>query len=185
MQRTAQIVMLRKTGPIFFIAAQDFELNAGAPKTPPCQFSGRHIENPIGLEPIDDVVMTGERDETFLNEVFADSVGDRGGRGFRDRSVDDACKLVENNEFRRRIEERAGEFAAEFFAVAQRRERLRPTRRRPETDRRQHTNDFFHRAVAEIVDRRFIGRPIGAAENFGRVNRLRDGTFAASGRADD
>ncbi len=185
MQRTAQIVMLRKTGPVFFIAAQDFELNAGAPKTPPCQFSGRHVENPIGLEPVDDVVMTRERDETLLNEVFADSVGDRGRGGFRDRSVDDARKFVEYNEFRRRVEERAGEFAAELFAVAQRRERLRPTRRRAETDRRQHPNDFLRRAFAEIIDRRLVGRPIGAAENFGRVNRFRDGTFAASGGADD
>ena len=118
MQRTAQIVMLRKTGPVFFIAAQDFELNAGAPKTPPCQFSGRHVENPIGREPIDDVVMAGERDKTLLDEVFADSVGDRGGGRFRDRSIDDARKFVEYNEFRRRVEERASEFATEFFAVA-------------------------------------------------------------------
>lgn len=185
MQRAAQIVMLRKTGPTFFIAAQDFELNAGAPKTPPRQFAGRHIENPIGLEPIDDVVMTGERDETLLDEVFANAVGDRGGGGFSDRSIDDARKFVENNEFRRRVEERASEFAAEFFAVAERRERLRPTRRRPETDRRQHADDLLHRTLAETVDRRAVGRPIGAAENFGRVNLLRDGTFAAAGGADD
>lgn len=185
MQRTAQIVMLRKTGPVFFIAAHDFQVNAGAPKTPPGKLPGRHVENPIGFEPIDDVVMTGERDETLLNEVFADSVGDRGGRGLCDRSVDDARKFVENNEFRRRVEERAGKFAAEFFAVAERCERLRPTRRRTETDRRQHADDLLHRTLAETVDRRAVGRPIGAAENFGRVNLLRDGTFAAAGGADD
>ena len=100
-------------------------------------------------------------------------------------SATSAYNLVKNNKFRRRVEERASEFAAKFFAVAERRERLRPTWRGTEADRRQHANDLVHRAFAEIVDRRFVDRPIGSVKNFGRVNRFGDGGFAASGRPDD
>ena len=59
-----------------------FDFRAG-PKTPPFKFAGGHIQHPIGIEPIEDIVVAGDCDETrgtvgLFVAFFADGFSDRG-----------------------------------------------------------------------------------------------------------
>ena len=79
-QRPAQIVIARKHPPRSTPATKDLKLDRRSWKTPPVERRGGHVDNPVGLEPLGYVVMTGDGHEAAPHASAADRLGN-GRRG--------------------------------------------------------------------------------------------------------
>src|SRR6185312_11739078 len=90
--------MALKQLPCSQLAAMDFQLDARSPKTPPSEVSGCHVQDPVGFEPLGDVVVACDGHEAAWQMATADSFGDRGGADFGDVAIDDVGELVEGDE---------------------------------------------------------------------------------------
>src|SRR5690348_13075602 len=90
--------MALKQLPRIHPTAMDFQLDRRSPKTPPCELAGRHVDDPIRLEPIGDVVVTRDGDEPARNVAAADALRDRGRADFGHVAVNDAGEFVESDE---------------------------------------------------------------------------------------
>lgn len=108
-EAATQIVMTLKQGPRRSSTAMDLNFERRSPKPPPVEFARRHIERPIGLEPLGDIIMTGDSDEAAANSTGANSFGDCGRPDFRDVAIDDAGEFIEGDDWR--VTSRADEFS--------------------------------------------------------------------------
>ena len=91
-------MMTLKQLPSSQFAAMDFQLDRRSPKTPPCEFARGHVDDPIWLEPIGDIVVTRDGNEATRQVAATDAFGDRGGADFGDVAIDDAGEFVESDE---------------------------------------------------------------------------------------
>ena len=64
-QAAAQIMMSGKQRPEALPAAADLQANGPSPKGPSGQVAGRHVQMPVGGEPLQHVVVAGDRDEAW------------------------------------------------------------------------------------------------------------------------
>ena len=90
--------MTLKQLPSSQFAAMDFQLDRRSPKTPPCEFACGHVNDPIWLEPVGDVVMARDGHEAARQVAAADAFRDRGRADFGDIAIDDAGEFVESDE---------------------------------------------------------------------------------------
>src|SRR4051794_14420718 len=100
--------MALKQLPRSHFAAMDFQSDRWPsprrifePKTPPLELGGRHVEDPIRLEPGGHIVVAGHSDEAAGQVSAADALGDCGGADFRDVAVDDAGEFIEGDQWSR------------------------------------------------------------------------------------
>src|SRR5262245_38726230 len=90
--------MTLKQLPSSQLAAMDLQLDRRSPKTPPLQFARGHVQDPIGLEPRDDGVVTRDRHEPARQMPAAYSFCNRGRANLRHVAVDDAREFVEDDD---------------------------------------------------------------------------------------
>jgi hypothetical protein len=90
--------MALKQLPSSQLAAMDFQLDARSPKTPPSEFSGRHVQDPIGFEPVGDIVVASHGHESARQVAATNALGDCRGAHFGDVAVDDAGEFVEGDD---------------------------------------------------------------------------------------
>ena len=81
-----------------------------------CDLSGGHVEDPVGGQPRDDVIVAGNGDELTLEVAGPDRLGDGGGSDTSHGAVDDAGEFVEDDGFGIGIEQSSREIRAELFA---------------------------------------------------------------------
>jgi hypothetical protein len=84
-----------------------------------------------------------------------------------------------------RRQQRGGQLAAEFLAIAEHREWLKPGRRAAEAHGGERLRDRVDRQLAQAVDHRAIGRPAARAMEKVAERPLRDGRLPAAGWPDD
>jgi hypothetical protein len=122
-----QIVMLLEESPSRTMHAANFERNAWASlKRPPRELVRGRIVDPVGIEPVDDVIVAGDGNELFPRG--ADRPGNRSGPDSGDRAIDDRRELINYSETIR-FGERARHPHAELFAGREGVVRSQPGRR--------------------------------------------------------
>ena len=97
-QAAAQIVMTRKQPPRLTRATNDFKLDRRSPKTPPLERRGRHVDDPVGLEPLGHVVVARHGDEAAADAARANPLRHRRRNDPGDVAIDDGGEFVENDE---------------------------------------------------------------------------------------
>src|SRR6187551_3382272 len=90
--------MTRKQSPRSISRAEQIEPDRWPPKTPPLTRASRHVHDPVGLEPLGDVVMAGNRDESAIHGSAADRFGDGGTADPRHVTIDDAGEFIEGDD---------------------------------------------------------------------------------------
>src|SRR5688572_19818388 len=90
--------MTRKQSPRRMLATNDFDTDRRSPKSPPLTLTGGHVDNPIGLEPLGNVIVTGNRNKSAMHQSAANRLGHGGAADARDVPVDDACELVKGHD---------------------------------------------------------------------------------------
>src|SRR5262249_47373249 len=100
-------------------------------KTPPLKRAVRRTEDPVGLQPLDDILMTGYRDESLV--AGTDGPGQGRAADLGDRTVDDRGVFVHDSDIGRTVSQDPGQRGAELLAGRQDVKRPQPSRRPPET----------------------------------------------------
>ncbi len=179
--------MTRKQRPRTAPATKDCKLDRRSWKTPPRERRGGHVDDPIGLEPLGDVVVAGDGDEAAGDPPGPQRLRRRRRDHPRHVAVHDAGEFVEHHRpvGRATAGQRAGQVAAKLLAVAQHVVRLDPTRRRAEADGRQQAGDLLDRAVPQPVDNRLLRRPLPRTIDAAGEHGPRDGALAAAGGPHD
>ena len=90
--------MTLENGPRRAIGADDFKIDCRSPKPPPCQFSVRHVQHPVGFEPFGDVVVTADRDESPRNFPRPNRHRYRGRADAGDGAIDDRSEFIKCNQ---------------------------------------------------------------------------------------
>jgi hypothetical protein len=182
----AQIVMAAEQSPSGSRCFMDPEFNRrSSPKGPPVEPQIRRVVHPIGIEPVDDVVVAGQGDEPraapLPERLGHGGTGDAGGV-----AIHDAGELVEDHGLRV-LEHEPGELAAELLAVRQVGEPLEPVRRAREPDRGQGLRDRLavERGREPVDDRRVLGPLVPLVEQGVGEGPAADGRLAGPGRPDD
>ena len=179
--------MTRKHPPRTTPATKDFKLDRRSPKTPPDETGRRHVDHPVGLQPLGHVVMAGDRHEAAADPLRADAFGNCRRNDPGNVAVHHAGELVERDHLAgvAAAGKGPGQIAAELLPVAQHAVRLDPTRRRGEADRGKEVRDFLNRALAQSVDDCLVGRPLLGPVEAPAEQRPGDGAFAAARGAHD
>src|SRR5438128_1470799 len=86
--------MRLKELPVTLVRLPNLQLEGGPSKRPPCELVALRVEDPVGLEPVEDVVVAGEEND------FAGGASPRLGESeraeLRDLPVNDRGELVDN-----------------------------------------------------------------------------------------
>ena len=154
--------MARKQTPSFRGRPVDAQVDARPPKTPPDAKVRRHVDDPVGFEPLDDVVVAGDGHEAAWGCFIANCFGYGCGANARDGAIDEAREFVEDYERLRAggLCQCAGEVATELFAAAKDLIGFDPGRRGAEADGGEEFGYLFDRQVVEAIDDGAILRPI-------------------------
>src|SRR5579871_2673647 len=90
--------MPREHTPILGRGRLDSERDLGTgPKRPPGELIARRLVDPIRLQPILNIVVTGDGHKFLI--AAPDGPGDRGAADLRDGPIDDARELVDHRQF--------------------------------------------------------------------------------------
>ena len=93
----AQIMMLAKEGPSETVALVNGNFNfRESPSLPPLEAHFRHVEHPVWIKPVEDVIVTGNGDERRAIP-FPNGFGDGGAADLRDGAIYDGGKFIEND----------------------------------------------------------------------------------------
>src|SRR5262245_19224813 len=126
--------MTRKASPHSCPATVELQFDGGPPKTPPVirrgrlfilfidvvmrKFARRHVDRPIGRQPLEHVVMARDGHESTLNLLVADGFSHRRRTDARHIPIHYAREFIEHYK-RRPAAERSGQIAAKLLAVAE------------------------------------------------------------------
>ncbi len=171
--------------PDVLLAGDDIEFDIGASWSLSCDLPGGHVEYPIGGEPRNDVVVTGDGDESTGEILRPDRFGDGGGSDSSDVAIDNAGEFIEDDRFSTGIEQTASEIGAEHFTRGENVVGFEPTWGRAESDGRECMGDLFDGMIAETVDDGKVLGP-GSVLDSGTGEEVScDGGFAAGRGSDD
>src|SRR5450759_673721 len=149
--------MRLKKRPVTPVRLPKLEIESRPLKAPPCELPARRIEDPVGLEPFEDVVVAGEEDGLPRGPLPGLAEGQRAES--RDLAVDDGGELVDND-LCRRLADEPREARAELLAVGEHGIRPQPRGHGTEADSRQRGRDRVEVSLGgNRVDDRFLRRP--------------------------
>ncbi|MCU0866895.1 MAG: hypothetical protein MUC36_24180 [Planctomycetes bacterium] len=173
-----QIVIPSEPGPRGAVHARDRAGEFGPSlKQPPVELAARpHVERPVRLQPVDDVVVAADSDEAQTG-ALADRLLQCVRGDLRDLAVDYRGELVlEHGRAVRRFGGQSGHVGAELLAVAQHLVRPQPARDRVEPHRAADGRDLLDaHGGGEVVDQPGARAPVDprlAAEHGARDRRL-------------
>jgi hypothetical protein len=141
------------------MAANDGEGDGRASlKAPPLKGVVGGAIDPVGLEPVDDVLVTGDGDEALL--TLADRPGQGVGADLGDGAIDRARELIDDGE-REGLGEEAGHQGAELLAGGEDVERAQPGGGRREADGGEELDDLLDRhGRGKGVEDGAVGGPV-------------------------